>query len=183
MKTPSLHLVSLSAFLAALLMAITLTGKADDTPTPQPTSQPASAPSDEGLTEGGITFNSKLALFIVVCDGQGILSGPGSTPSPQAVPIPQCRWWTVAPLKDVTLAEVIAEAKGQGIRGLSLAGRATDKDLAELSGWPNLQTLRLQANDRRWGGEPEELEGVANPSALLHRSQRRSVGRLAKSLA
>ena len=107
--------------------------------------------ADRGLTEGNVWFNSKLPLEVLVCDGHGGIWTLGRTPAAEPLPIPKCRWWAVVPLKGVSLADVAAEGKVKGVRGLKLRD-ASNGDLAQLSGWVELQTLDLSLSNITDGG-------------------------------
>ena len=109
--------------------------------TPRPTT-PASAPGEEGLTEGGITFNSTLGLKVWVCDGKAGTLTVSHTPADQPLTIPKCLWWAVEPLPGVSVADMVAEAHHRTIPDLLLKN-ATDGDLAQVSEWPQLQGLFL----------------------------------------
>ena len=137
-------------FASALALIFTLSLPAADAPKPaaapnpaatQPTSAAGDA-ADQGLSEGGMEFNSDLALQIYVCDGHGEIGLLGRTPASKPLAIPKCRWWAVGPLKGASVADVVAEAAAQRLRGLVLL-TASDADLAGLSGWPTLQWLAV----------------------------------------
>jgi hypothetical protein len=136
-----MRLAALSGVLCvAVLLAMPQVSPADDSPRPQPASAPNDS-ADEGAGDGAVEFNSKLALQVWLCDEQGVRP-VGKTPAADALTIPKCRWWAVQPLAGVSLADVVAEAKGAGIKGLKLED-ASDDDLAQLAGWPALQAIDL----------------------------------------
>ena len=95
------------------------------------------------LPEGGLKFNSKLALRVFVVDENGASRVIGKTPAATPLAIPRCRFWCVQPLERVSPAAVREEAKSQPIKGIKLE-TASDADLAQLSGWPELQMLDLR---------------------------------------
>ena len=107
-------------------------------------------PTDQELSEGGLKFNSPLALEILVWDRDGEGRILGSTPAAQPLIIPKCRWWVVRPFRYVeqsnaTLDDLLAEAKVHTIRGYWPA-MCFDDDVAKLKRWPKLQALYLQGN-------------------------------------
>ncbi|MCY2926368.1 MAG: hypothetical protein NT031_13190 [Planctomycetota bacterium] len=98
------------------------------------------AKTGQSDSEGGLKFTSELSLRVWVYDeGRGTHS-LGSTTSGRSVVIPKGMQWSVEPLNNERVADVVAEARAKRIPGLFLA-RGSDADMAELRGWPGLQIL------------------------------------------
>lgn len=110
----------------------------------RPTSQVPSI--DPGLSEGGVQFNSALALDVWVHDKNGVKCSVGITPAAQTLQIPKCRLWGVQPLTGVSLATVAEDPQFRTIGGLVLT-KASDADLALLKGWPKLRVLALTSEN------------------------------------
>ena len=121
-------------------------GKATPLPASQPTSAPCDAVADAGLPEGGVTFNSKLALNLWVHIDSDVGGQWGGTPASRPISIPKCRWWGVEPLQGVSIDDTVAEAKAHGIHALLLT-HASDKDIDHLGSWPELTTLFINGPD------------------------------------
>jgi hypothetical protein len=102
---------------------------------------------EEQLTEGGLKFNSTLALQVWVSSREkkeGVLL-IGATPSAEPLAIPKCQWWYVEPSAGVSVPALLEEARARSIPGLmlTLAGYSAD-DYAQSGRWPDLKMLDLR---------------------------------------